>query len=303
MDGKSEGIDWVQAWPRVRRDLQRHLANRVGSVALAEDLCQDVAEVLLASPGRSFEREDNLFRWARRVVENRHLDIVRHERRQDLGADPVDRCDHRVDVEAHVEHRMLLGAALQAMQALRPADANALLVATPPAVDAAQRNRDNVRRHRARRRLVAALEAAGALGIAVVGRGRRLARRFMPMAAVALPVVAVVTLTTIPSPESRDPSGAVHDVGPIVGADLELSAIDGPTSDLEAHRAEQARDTANSIARVQALGGRGVGIDHEPEEDPHTACFRNFPGLPDTCIDRPALPVALDPPGGTAASA
>lgn len=142
------------AWPDVERTLKRSLRRRVDA-ATAEDICQDVAERLLARAA-PFETVDDLVRWAQKVAQRRAIDRWRTYGRR-LADEPVPDHESPLDVARLVTHRAAIDEAAQAIRSLRPEERAALLRADSPDTvdvrDARERQRDANLRERARERL------------------------------------------------------------------------------------------------------------------------------------------------------
>ena len=167
----------------------------------AEDICQEVAWRVL-SHDITYRSEADLYPWAATVA--RRLSIDHHRRSRHLAAvEPPDR-PAPVDVAEVVEGRSRLRAVVAAMPSLSPADRAAIadgasLDGTTEPAGASRREavRAAVRRHRARARLLALVEAAGAVVAWLVHRGPRQGRvvRAATYGAAAATPVLVVALS------------------------------------------------------------------------------------------------------------
>jgi DNA-directed RNA polymerase specialized sigma24 family protein len=179
-------------WPDVERRLRALLFRRGVDNASVDDIVQEVALRALANQVTYASAKD-LLRWAGPVACNLHVDLVRHRARV-LDDVDTDRAGPD-DVYGEVADRMELHRAFRGIAALRPADREAIIdaVAEEPVVPRTRKEavRLAVRRHRARSRLILAMEklAGTVLGVRWLTRGRRAAAlaAFAPVA--MLPVV------------------------------------------------------------------------------------------------------------------
>jgi len=146
--------DVLAVWPDVRRVLLRSLRRQVDRET-AEDICQDVAEKLVAR-AVPFASVEDLVKWAQRVASNRAIDEWRTHRRR-LSGEPVPDRESSLDVARLVAHRAAIDEAAAAIRSLRPEERAALLRADSPDLadgrDARERQRDANLRERARERL------------------------------------------------------------------------------------------------------------------------------------------------------
>lgn len=221
-ESREIGIDWVAAWPRVRRELLSHLSARVQPATLAEDLCQDVDRVIELRP----------------MFSARDVAVI-------------------------------------------------LTTDSPPPAGAAERNRLNVQRHRARRRLLALLEAGAATVAAFVLFFRRhLHVPVVPAAIVVVPVLAfsLHAIEVRPRPHAADVAAATHSEP---GRQLS-SAVTLPTE--RPVRAPAASDRGTSgtpIVSVRPTGDVGPGVELYEPDHPVMLCFDNLPVVDSGCVDRP----------------
>lgn len=162
----------------------------------AEDLASEAVTRALAK-GVVFESAEHLFNWTLVVARNLHVDDCRAaQRRPDL----CELGDHDVatpDTATVVEQRMQLRRALDVLAEMSPDDRFAVLTEITP-TDRRDAVRLNVRRHRARARLRAALAAVtGLLGL----------RRLPKVALATTPVAFATALVTVLLPAISPPGG------------------------------------------------------------------------------------------------
>lgn len=198
-----------EVWPEVAARLAGMLRRRGVDGATVEDIVQETAIRVVRSSVR-FTDGDDLFRWVAVVGWRLALDARRKTERTELGAVP-DRAGP-IDVDHLVEQRSQLDATVRGLDRLSCSDRQAILSGLKPSTTSSRQEavRLAVRRHRARARLMALLEGAGAV-LAWLGFRRRavgLTRKTV-VAATALPAVCLVALL-VPyhAPETGGPSTA-----------------------------------------------------------------------------------------------
>ena len=190
--------DWPGVAARIVTRLRRMGAERMN----AEDLASEAVTKALTK-GVSFESAEHFFNWTMLVARNLYVDQRRAaSRAPDVCAiEDLDVPTH--DTAVIAEHRMQLRRVLDVMSGMSAADRAAVMTDATPA-DRKDAVRLNVRRHRARARLRAALAGiAGLFGL-----------RRLPRAGVATTPVAFATvLVTIALPFARTPLPAESDRG------------------------------------------------------------------------------------------
>lgn len=151
MEGPWVEFSWASMWTDVERALRADLRRRPGSMAVVDDVIQDVAMKLLVC-NREFESKSHLLNWARRVAANRCTDLMRCGSRLAV-TDEVPDCAARDDIAHSVEQRSVVEAVLSAVARLSESDRRALVARPPVGADRFTQNRYNVSRHRARAHL------------------------------------------------------------------------------------------------------------------------------------------------------
>ncbi|HEX8002720.1 MAG TPA: hypothetical protein VF519_08490 [Mycobacteriales bacterium] len=197
------GPSLADVWPEVSTRLGRLLASRGASRDVADDVVQEVAARVLAH-GVTFADAADLMRWAVPVALNLLVDAARHNVRVEVGIDGWDRAEG--DVADVVAHRDRLRRVVGAVARLSDADRAALTDGGAPA-DRREAVRLAVRRHRARRRLLALVDGVAALTGLLGGLGAWL-RRWRPsrVAVAAVPVAFVLPVALVlvqPVPQER----------------------------------------------------------------------------------------------------
>src|SRR5439155_1193170 len=126
----------------------------------AEDLVQETAAIVLAK-APPMATPDDLYRWTRRVAIRLHIDGIRKDQRVRIAAIPD--APDGTDVEHTVAQRIRLSAIASAVGQLSPADRDALITELPTGSERRQQVKHNVRRLRARARV---MQLAGPQGLA-----------------------------------------------------------------------------------------------------------------------------------------
>lgn len=183
-------------WPEVERPLRAYLASLGAARHQIDDLVQETAARALER-GVPYSDGADLRRWCFVVARRAWIDEVKRNRRAEpLDNNAAGRADAAgEDALLRVEDRHVVRQVERLLAQLRQADRDILVDRTVSA-DAAERNRRNVARHRARARLkvlIGPLAGGGILGCP--GWLRRLGR---PVAVAGLPAVAVIALVGTP---------------------------------------------------------------------------------------------------------
>ena len=298
----TEGVDLSAVWPEVSRRLSRYLQSQGTQPEDAEDAVQECALRLLdgAVPWTS---ADDLLPWCITVARRHLIDLSRKRAR--LVPPQFDEVVAENDVHREVSARLSLQAVVAAWPQLSPRERASLADA---AAGSAQRSesrreavRDNVARHRARKRLQVLIASAlsgllGALG---------LARRRGPAACAACSVtvvsaVAVVSVLSLPSPTDGghpDQGSAAHARRAVLTA--KLTANTHPRTRPVGHsrvlpapgRRQATRPVATTPVRLAAVhpaAGYQVTVIGHDSATPHpwgSVCFGGLPLVPDTCVD------------------
>jgi DNA-directed RNA polymerase specialized sigma24 family protein len=285
--------DVLDEWPAVARRIVGRLRRLGADRSTAEDLASEAITRALAHE-IAFESRDHLFNWAMLVTRNLWFDQCRAAARApELCA--ID--DHDVatyDTATVAEHRMQLRRVLDALGRMSAEDRLAVLAETVPG-DRREAVRLNVRRHRARARLRAALAAfAGLLTL------RRLSRAALVATPVALVTVATLCLRIPDQPDATTTAEAPAAAAPIepvarpirVAAQAVDRALEAPAAratatrpspPVRARRQQKVVDTAMAGGRLKA---HAYVEDNRPEE--HLICV-STPVMPEFCYGRPIV--------------
>ena len=219
--GLITGDSLAEVWPEVSGRLGRLLASRGASRDVADDVVQEVAARALARE-IVFDDAADLMRWAVPVALNLLVDSARHAGRVTVGIDGWDVAEG--DVADLVAHRDRLTRVLGAVARLSDADRIALTSAESPA-DRREAVKLAVRRHRARRRLLALVDGVAAF-VAWLGLSLRRARAPRAVSVAALPVAFVLPVALVlvqPAPHAPERAITIG-APPRVAAPLTVTA-------------------------------------------------------------------------------
>ena len=210
-----------------------------------------------------------------------------------------------------VEQRAAAAAVLAAVAELRESDRSALLEAVPVDADRTTAVRLNVRRHRARQRLLVMVE--GFLGWWLAGR--QLARR--PRQAVALAVPGAVAIVALVTPHWQMGGGVDRGVEEVAASDSwrqltrvappdgdRIQQVESPTSpkgestvrSASAPSPELQQETIAEVLVPTPTGEPLVGGLREGQNEPEL-CARS--PIVDSCIDLPLPPELPEAPSLT----
>jgi hypothetical protein len=287
-----------EVWPEVSRRLEQCLRARGASPALAEDVVQETALRVLQARV-TFRSADDLMRWAR-VVAGR-LVIDAHRRRRFVADVEVPDVPGHESVHGQVEGRLALDAVSHAIKAMTVDQRQALLEAQP--ADGLERRdavRLNVRRHRARAHLRAAVD--GLLGV-LLGLGLRIRRWLdgLPDSVVQLTGVAVTAGVLILAAESPAPTtGQPVQATSIVAIESGAAGSSRPLASGQGGRdmSSRVRPTATSttpppapphvVAQVPLpLPGARAFVKEQPPGTRHLACA--IVSARPTCVEWPSV--------------
>jgi hypothetical protein len=262
----------------------RRLTKRVDA-ATAEDICQDVAERVLRANLR-FGSVDDLQHWAGRVAATRLIDDWRTRSRH-LSLDPMPDREAPIDLTTEVAYRVALAETFAAVAALRPHEREAIsqIVAAPEGgpLDKRSRDRDSLRRFRARERLRRAVRNFPA---GVAARAGWL-RRYQPalsdlgnlIGGVGMSVAILATAPTAAAERRADPvvivQPRVASVRPLPSPDptyASPSAL-GPVDHGTSHRDDSADPpmtpppdwSAVAVAHPAGVAKAGL-VENEPDK-------------------------------------
>ena len=284
-------------WPGVNFRVVARLCRLGADRMTAEDLASEAVTRAL-DKGVTFESADHLFNWTMLVARNLFVDQCRAACR---GPEVCELGDHDVatpDTAIVVEQRMQVRRVLDALGRLSSADRAAVLTDLTPE-DRREAVRLNVRRHRARARLRAALTALGG----IVGL-RRLPRLTVATTPVALATVVTACLPFV-TPATGGGSGAAPAAAPRVATAAQVHVVRPapapaaarPAAPKPAARpavqaaAEPVAPAPKPIARVEH--GRAAVGAHEEQSRPGDSlvCAANTQLL--VCLGEP---VPVEPP-------
>lgn len=250
---------FVDLWPKVVPLLRARLRRRGVPVSSIDDVLQETALAAWRG-GRPFEDEGHLLAWATTV--SRRLAVGDYRRRGRLtdAAAPDDIVE---DVEAQALARVDLERAVAGIAALDPQEQLDLVAGG--ATDRKEAVRLNVRRHRARKKLLLLMGGLGS-GIGfVLRRLRDLGPVSPPMAAVSAVVAVLGLVAADVGPWSAGPPPPRGEVR------LETTpATSAPASPVEAPRAaEPEAATAGAVLTERpsptpprvAGGGPAIAVD------------------------------------------
>lgn len=291
------------AWPdvagRVVRRLRAHGVERMN----AEDLASEAVTRALANDV-TFESPEHFFNWTMLVAKNLYYDQRRAESRAPAlcTIDDVDVASSH-DTPTVVEHRIRLERVLDVLGRMSADDRHAVLSDSTPA-NRKDAVRLNVRRHRARARLRAALAGlAGLLGL----------RRVRGPAAALVPVAFVSVLAIIGQPFVRGDHGSVPQPPESVRLDAARppavrtpvapraarrparrpvrAGTGGGGAGRAAHRAAIAPPAPkqHGVAKVGAGPVQSTTVVRDNGVDEHLVCIENVPTRGRVCAGRPLV--------------
>lgn len=313
---------FADTWPRVERPLRAYLASLGAPGHQIDDLVQETAARALERD-IAYSDDADLRRWCFVVARRAWVDEVRRDRRAQPADSPAERPDPAGDEALRrVEDRHVVRQVERVLAQLRQADRD-ILIDQSVAADAAERNRRNVARHRARARLkvlIGPLAGAGVFGCP--SWLRRLGR---PAAVAGLPAMAVIAfvgtphLGQAPNPAPSYPAVAgdgtsgpgIAAPGPVPGSRAAFqmpmpaqAAVSAPRS--PASEADAAPSDSHPRVEVTAPAGTHVTLrrdDKSPGEP--LVCLSG--DLANLCVGAPLEPesagVGSAAAGGAAAQA
>jgi RNA polymerase sigma factor (sigma-70 family) len=277
-------------WPELQGRVLASLLRSGSTREDAEDVLQEVVLKLMRARLESYAPEDVL-PWCLRVARNAAIDL--HRRRR--PAQPWDDSLHSVpatgvDVPHIVEQRDRLDRVLRCIPQLRDTDQQALLAVAVPGRDRKEAVKHNVRRLRARERL---LQMVGAVAAVLAA-----CRRPRVPATATLLVTAGSLLLLLPSDDpvqvelgtSPAPAAEQTALSAAVTTDRSPAALDARAAQVEPvatrrsdrpHRSQQIdvrTPTDQTVLRV-------VLRDRGPGEEDVLACAGNVPVAGDVCLE------------------
>lgn len=302
--------DISSVWPQVFDSVVATLRRRGIGLHSAEDATQEAGSRVLTN-GIGFTDADDLRRWVQTVAWRVAIDENRRMARHDGGGNVVDMASFQ-EVPAEVENRLRLAATTKAWRALSPADRKAIVGDGGEAggLTRTEAVKLNVRRHRARARLLALVEGVAAL---VVVSYRRLRRApAVAVLATVLPITALILPFVGDAPGGDDggvasgPPGAASD--PVENVRLADAAaagslFDSSGSTLVPQPEDETPSSSGSGAGRRLRGPSPLdNVDQRvdtPMPDDKDPYFRTEPkehGAPLACASTPATPRTCTPP-------
>ena len=236
----------------------------------------------------AFTSADELFWWCSTVARRIVIDDHRKHARVSPVAEPMDTVDERGDPAGRYERQQLVRAVLDELAQLPDAQR--------AAIARADNANDYVRRHRARRRLLAVVEAFGA---AVLGIWQRLrvARHAVPLLAVATIAVVLVDTAAI-SPSTRPLDAPARPTPPRV-LTSELEVTPRPTSSPPSRTAPPSAEAPRrptidppvqaGVSAPTPAGELRTGVREGPPGAPLDCLHLGSLGRT-LCVDYPRLP-------------
>ena len=276
--GLITGEDLASVWPEVSTRLGKLLTSRGATRDLADDVVQEVAARALAR-GVVFEDAADLMRWAVPVALNLLVDSARAAGRVTVGIDGWDSAVS--DVADVVAHRDRLHRVLGAVAHLSAADRAALTSDEAP-IDRREAVKLAVRRHRARRRLIALVDGVAGILVwfGVWGRRTR-ATRGVAVATVPVALALPVALVLVtPAPVESPREVRISTASPRL-ADARVPAAPRPAVRRPAERPATVRTGAASVSAVRRPGTK-------PKPQPREVLRVGSQGNGVRVVERPA---------------
>jgi hypothetical protein len=266
-------------WPAVSTALSRTLRRRGVPASVVDDIVQETALRTL-SRRVAYTDEDDLLRWAQVVAWR--LAVDSHRRTSRIADDPVSDRPAAIDVAGEVEARVTLAAVAEAITTMSASDQAALLGFVPigSEPDRTVAVRLAVRRHRARKRLLAIVNAALG-GIAVLRGLRRITAGRVVAAGSAFAVIAMVGITHLPSyTSSPSPTLSAQPMPVAIAVEFNGAADAPPKPHAGAGAAARSPATrvhsdavvASELVRIRIAPTDGDGVVREKDPTDHFAC-------------------------------
>lgn len=295
--GLITGAELADVWPEVSTRLGKLLTSRGAARDVADDVVQEVAARALAH-GIVFIDAGDLMRWAVPVALNLLVDHARAAGRVTVGIDDYDAAEG--DVADLVAHRDRLRQVLGAVARLSDADRAALAPEVESPLDRREAVKLAVRRHRARRRLLALVDGVAGLvaWIGVQGRmwGRR-SRAGVVLVPVAFILPAALVLVSPAGPDTRGEPVTLppaEAVAPAVSTSVETTVVKVVRAVASAPRPTippvppGVTKPPTEPRDVVAVGPKGnrVRLGNRPAtEDDHLFCLHvEVPGIGEPCV-------------------
>lgn len=249
---------FADLWPRVVPVLRARLRRRGVPASCLDDVLQETALAAWRG-GVAFHDEAHLLAWATTVSRRLAIGDYRRRRRLESG-EPLETIVD--DLEAQALARLDLGRVLTAIGDLSPQERIDLVATAPTQVDRKEAVRVNVRRHRARQKLLLLVGGLGsALGL-VVRRLRLVAPAPVAVLSAVVAVLGFVAggITPGGGHEPLRPEVEVHLTTPVAPP----AAVNEPVAPAAAAGPTAAVDGPPRRAPAPAIGpsgGAGVIVD------------------------------------------
>jgi DNA-directed RNA polymerase specialized sigma24 family protein len=290
----------ADVWPDLQRRLTGYLRRRGCSSDDAQDITQEIGLRLLTVDVH-YQSLDQLLPWCLTVARNLHIDGHRRAARYVVTDSVVDAPSHE-DVPTTVEDRVRLERTLRCFALLAPGDRQALRP-IPLGVQTRTRKeavRDNVRRLRARQRLLRMVEGGVAALLGLLSTRTRSVKWNVAVCAVALPVALAAWSQVQRAPfdplvltqdGSQSPAAAVARPSARTVPPTPLAA-DGQRDLVEAVGIGQRGRLANDI-EVSAPGSIPVlrVVTRDSRSDDSVVCLHRLPVLDQLCVGALDAPV------------
>ena len=295
--------DISAVWPEVFETVVAVLRRRGIGLHSAEDATQEAGSRVLAN-GIGFVDADDLRRWVQTVAWRVAIDESRRLARSDGAGNVVDMASFQ-EVPAEVENRLRLAATSKAWRALSPADRKAILGEGDEFATLSRKEavRLNVRRHRARARLLALVEGVAAIVVVSYRRFRRAPA--VAVLATVLPIKALVLPFVSDAPSDGDGATSAPGVASDSAVSVQLADAETVAMAMPELVPVPEGDTPRRNGDDNALPGRGPSaLDFDkrfdtPMEDSKDPYLRSEPkeeGRPIACTTTPVSERTCTPP-------
>jgi hypothetical protein len=293
--------DISEVWPEVFDAVVGALRRRGIGLHSAEDATQEAGSRVLTN-GIGFADADDLRRWVQTVAWRVAIDETRRLARHD-GVGRVAETASFQEVPAEVENRLRLAATSKAWRALSAADREAIMgEGDVHPLTRKEAVRLNVRRHRARARLLALVEGVAAIVLVPFRRVRRVTAAVVLAAAVPITAIVLPFVGDPPAPSAGGSAPGVahaHAAGAVAGAGRAAAAtpaaVTRPVSP-EAPRVDLPRGGATPRTSTYDHVNAHIDTPMENDKDPYLRNGPKEPGKPIACLTTPATAPACTPP-------
>ena len=290
--GVGDYTEFRKIWPEVFASVVPALCRRGVERSAAEDAVQE-AGARAFSQQLGFADADDLGRWVYTVAWRLAVDEYRRHGQRRANVSAVESVRTADDVADTVQSRLEWRAAIAAWSQLSPSDRDALSNRPGPG-DRRAAVRHAVRRHRARARLVAFIEAASAVFVALWARPRKSVRTVV---LAGLPAIGLAIMV-LPGggPEHPRTGNTAVQATPAepVGAYRDL-LVRGTTEERRAASLAAPLPTGVIVQPDGTAPVDDVNVRTRPRDpEDHTACAWNDRAGVEVCADAPAEPRLSD---------